>query len=238
MALFLWQGPQNAQDISTYESTASKYDFEMSMAWCVVGPGPENFCKKILEEIEYRPQERSVVYVLEDMGRRRVKHRTFVGQSLDGRKLAMFFEGWLSHELPHVLRSEVDPKWHENDYIHRLSAYSYKKRVFNGRYDSIVIYTTAQCRACAQYLEIYEKAAKKLFLNKGIEFFRIDLSKNEVAGRDEKYLNEPVVRLFPHRDRKFVVKMEGCRTVGDVIEKVRIHSGFEWVEPQTIRSDL
>ena len=85
MILFLLEGPQNEQDIKTFIKSANKHDFEISLGYCVIEIG--SFCMEFLKELEFNAELRSVAFILEDMDDLGLKHKMYIGQNLDMRKL-------------------------------------------------------------------------------------------------------------------------------------------------------
>ena len=235
MMLFLIDSPQNDQDIKTYMKSARKHDFEMSLAFCIFAES--GFCRGFLEMLMYKPKEGSAVFILEDLDDINRKFTMRIGQTLDMRKLQIFWTKWINHDMTPLVRSEKEPEWDDLDYIHRIVGTNFVEKVLEGKDDALVLFTGDNCRYCYVLEKLYANASRHLYLNSRINFYTINTTDNEVEGIERDLLS-PMVFFYRARNKAKPIDFTKLRDIKRVLAELKLYTSYKWEEPLRIRSDL
>lgn len=86
------------------------------------------------------------------------------------------------------------------------------------------------CGHCKTLAPHYDEAAKKLSNNPNILLVKVDSTLNEVAGLEIQGF--PTLKFYAKDKSQAPIDYNGARDADGIIEWLKEHTEYEWVEPQ------
>ncbi|EGR32783.1 prolyl 4- beta polypeptide, putative [Ichthyophthirius multifiliis] len=132
-------------------------------------------------------------------------------------------------KLKKYIKSQPIPE-KNNENVVTLVGNTFEDMVIKSEKDVLVEFYAPWCGHCKKLEPIYEELARKLKDNSNLVLAKIDATNNEIAGIQIN--GYPSIKFYAKGKKKTPIDHEGNREEKDIIEFIKKHTTYPWVEPQ------
>lgn len=108
---------------------------------------------------------------------------------------------------------------------------NFKELVLDSDKEFLVEFYAPWCGHCKNLAPHYDEAAKRLLNNPNIELVKVDSTQNEIAGLEIQGF--PTLKFYGKDKTQAPIDYTGGRDADGIINWLKEHTEYEWVEPQT-----
>lgn len=113
---------------------------------------------------------------------------------------------------------------------------NFNEQVLDSSKEVLVKFYAPWCGHCKNLAPHFEQAAKILANNPNIIIAKVDSTQNEIAGLEIQ--GYPTVKFWRKDKSAFPIDFNGERTAEGIVQWLKEHSEYEWVERKAADEEL
>ena len=123
-----------------------------------------------------------------------------------------------------------------NEPVKVLVGKNFNEQVLDSSKEVLVKFYAPWCGHCKNLAPHFEQAAKILANNPNIIIAKVDSTQNEIAGLEIQ--GYPTVKFWRKDKSAFPIDFNGERTAEGIVQWLKEHSEYEWVERKAADEEL